>query len=103
MTTTDTDIITTGGFNTGRKYTAEGQRIFWAQRADGWIYFNDADRMISGWIDGRYDGGNITPRWLMRRYDACDYNYFAPTLRNGERAPNPKAPADIDYGSDLRI
>ena len=103
MTTTDTDIIATGGFNTGRLYTAAGQRIFWAQRADGWVYFKDTDRMIDGWVDRRYDGTDVSPRWLMGRYDARDYNYFAPTLRNGERAPNPKAPADIDYGSALRI
>jgi hypothetical protein len=99
----NTDIIATGGFNTGRKYTADGQRIFWAQRADGWVYFNDADRMISGWVDGRYAGENVSPRWLMSRYDAREYNYFAPTLRNGERAPNPKVPANFDYGADLRI
>ena len=103
MTITDTDIIATGGFNTGRKYTAEGQRIFWAQLADGWVYINDADRMISGWArhTGQFfnDGAALTPAWIMRQYDTNQLEYFHPN----HNLPRPKVPADIDYGTALRI
>ena len=113
MTITDTDIIATGGFNTGRKYTAEGQRIFWAQRADGWVYFKDADRMIDGWIDRDLWGAAadtipaavllahpVSPQWLMNRYDNHKYTY-QPYGDTAER--NPQVPADIDYGASLGI
>lgn len=113
MTTTDTDIIATGGFNTGRQYTAEGQRIFWAQRADGWVYFKDADRMIDGWIDRDLWGAAantisaadllahpVAPQWLMNRYDNHKYTY----MPHGDTADrNVPVPADIDYGTALRI
>ena len=113
MTTTDTDIIATGGFNTGRQYTAEGQRIFWAQRADGWVYFKDADRMIDGWIDRDLWGAAadtlsaadllahpVSPKWLMSRYDNYKYTYKP----HGDTADrNVPVPADIDYGTALRI
>ena len=113
MTTTDTDIIATGGFNTGRQYTAEGQRIFWAQRADGWVYFKDADRMIDGWIDRDLWGAAadtipaavllahpVAPQWLMNRYDNHKYTYKP----HGDTADrNVPVPADIDYGTALRI
>ena len=95
MTTTDTDIIATGGFNTGRQYTAEGQRIFWAKRADGWVYFNDTDRMISGWIDG----ADTTPRAIVMHYDLYDYHYKP----EGGHPARINIPADTDYGAALRI
>ena len=90
-----TDIVATGAFNTGRLYTAEGQRIFWAQRSDGWLYFNDADRMISGWIEG----ASTTPRSIMAHYDASNYQY-TPHSGFAERV---RIPADTDYGAALRI
>lgn len=113
MTTIDTDIIATGGFNTGRTYTAEGQRIFWAQRADGWVYFKDADRMIDGWIARDLWGAAadtlsaadllahpVSPQWLMNRYDNHKYTYKP----HGDTADrNVPVPADIDYGTALRI
>jgi hypothetical protein len=111
-TNTNTDIIATGGFNTGRKYTAAGQRIFWAQRADGWLYFKDADRMIDGWMTRDLWGAAadtipaaelarpVSPQWLMNRYDNHKYTY-QPYGDTAER--NPQAPADLDYGSALRI
>ena len=110
---TDTDIIAAGGFNTGRLYTAAGQRIFWAQRADGWVYFKDTDRMIDGWIDRDLWGAAadtlsaadllahpVSPKWLMNRYDNHKYTY-KPYGDTADR--NPQAPADLDYGSALRI
>jgi hypothetical protein len=115
MITTDTDIIATGGFNTGRKYTAEGQRIFWAQRADGWVYFKDADRMIDGWVyfndadrmlsawikrDGTLPASHpISPERLMKRYDAGAYEYKP----EGGHPARIEIPADFDYGTALRI
>jgi hypothetical protein len=101
---TDTnDIIATGGFNTGRLYTREGQRIYWAQRADGWLFFNDIDRMVSGWVkrDGALwqSGRPPVPTWLLAQYDAGNYEFYAPN--QNER--NPSAPADFDFGAALRI
>ena len=110
---TTTDIIATGGFNTGRQYTAEGQRIFWAQRADGWVYFKDTDRMIDGWVTRDLWGAAadtlsaadllahpVTPKWLMSRYDNHKYT-FKPHGDTADR--NVPVPADIDYGTALRI
>ena len=113
MTDTATqDIIATGGFNTGRLYSANGQRIFWAQRADGWVYFRDLDRMIDGWLHrsdpvpggGTGLGGNANcspgfARWLMRGYDGHEYRFSAP----GQTERNPSVPADFDFGTALRI
>ncbi len=106
----NTDIIATGGFNTGRLYSPLGQRIFWAVRADGWVYFNDVDRMISGWSyspdpcagrgGGLKNGGEPGfARWIMREYDGNHYSYTAPN----QTERNPSAPTDFDYGDALRI
>jgi hypothetical protein len=101
--TKDTDIIATGGFNTGRLYGRDGQRIFWAQRADGWLFFNDIDRKVSGWVkrDGAlWQAGRApVPTWLLGKYDAGDYDFYAP----GQTERNPTAPADFDFGAALRI
>ena len=97
------DIIATGGFNTGRLYTREGQRIFWAQRADGWLFFNDIDRMISGWMEraqSYVDAGRpVIPTWLLRKYDGGDYRLYAPN----QTERDPSVPADFDFGAALRI
>lgn len=105
-TTTDTaanDIIATGGFNTGRLYSANGQRIFWAQRADGWMFFNDIDRMVSGWVKREgalwQAGRGPTPTWLLGKYDAGDFEFYAPN----QTERNPSVPADFDFGAALRI
>lgn len=103
-------IIATGGFNTGRLYSREGQRIFWAQRGDGWVYFSDRDRMIDGWLHrtdpvpgggaGLRTGGSPGfARWIMRGYDNHEYSFSHP----GQTERNPSAPADFDYGPALRI
>lgn len=97
MTDTDTDIIATGGFNTGRLYSAAGQRIFWAQLADGWVYVNDTDRMINGWVC--LDGAALSPAWIMRQYDSNKLEYFHPD----HSLPRPRVPAGFDYGASIRI
>lgn len=100
--TTDT-TTTTGGFNTGRLYTASGQRIWWMQRPDGWLFFSDIDRMVSGWIERDrtlVDAGRpFSPGWLMSQYDAGRFEFYRP----GQSERNPTPPADFDYGASLRI
>lgn len=67
-------------FNTGRTYTAQGQRIAAALLDNGNIVFNDIDRTISGTIDA----GGLTlediealqcfiPRAILADYDANRY------------------------------
>jgi hypothetical protein len=101
--TENTNFIATGGFNTGRQYTDKGQRIFWAQRADGWLFFNDRDRMVSGWVERTGPmaaaGLPVTPTWLMRKYDEGKFEFYAPN----QTERNPSAPDDLDYGAALRI
>lgn len=60
-------------FNTGRRYTAEGQRIAWAT-VDGVTYFVDYDRSI-------YAGLNheaTTNAEVLAAYDAGDYGEMVP-------------------------
>lgn len=101
--TASADIIATGGFNTGRLYSANGQRIWWAQRADGWMFFNDIDRMVSGWVKREgalWQAGRApVPTWLLSKYDAGDFEFYVP----GQTERNPSVPADFDFGSALRI
>lgn len=103
------EFIAQGGFNTGRLYRPEGQRIFWAQRADGWLYFNDIDRMIAAWIKCEADGDKLQKRrdligvnakWLMAQYDAGRYEFY-PDPRPDERPPS--VPEGFDFGAPLRI
>ncbi len=93
------EFIAQGGFNTGRLYRAEGQRIFWAQRADGWVYFNDIDRMISGWLEPLLIG-QIFPRDVMREYDAGKYEFYPDPMPEGRP---PSVPDGFDFGPMLRI
>lgn len=87
-----TDIVAQGGFNTGRLYSALGQRIFWAQRADGWLGFVDHDRMINGWIKREDPIGilvePIIPAWLMGKYDSHAYTNGTPDGWNVEVPKN---------------
>ena len=106
MSTTDTattDIVATGGFNTGRLYGREGQRIYWAQRADGWLFFNDIDRMISGWVERTgplvANGYPPAPKWLLSKYDAGQFAFYAPN----QTERNPSVPAGFDFGQPLNI
>lgn len=65
-------------FNTGRKYTAKGQRIAAAQ-IDDKTYFVDADRMISGVFTVPVA---LTESAIMRAYDAGKFQgCYHPILR----------------------
>jgi hypothetical protein len=73
---TDISIVSQGEFNTGRKYTAEGQRIVWAQFNDGAIYFRDRSRLIDGWIDAALATDSAE---VLALYDANKYSLKAPS------------------------
>lgn len=105
----DLKFIAQGGFNSGRLYSAEGQRIFWAQREDGWLFFRDIDRMVAAWI--KREGAPavlaapVLPGWLMRKYDFNLYDFYPVPARDadGYRPEAPEAPEDFDFGPQLRI
>ena len=56
-------------FNTGRLYTANGQRIVATLHDDGVVTFHDHDRMITGEIDGC----GFAQTEIMRAYDSGQY------------------------------
>lgn len=108
MTDTTAPTVTAqGGFNTGRLYTSAGQRIYWWQLSDGWLYFKDVDRMVDGYIDRTATPESlrlrdVIPAWLMGKYDRgpershpggfrCEYN------------PDFVVPDAFDFGPSLRI
>lgn len=101
------NITAQGGFNTGRRYTRNGQRIYWTQFADGWVYFDDRDRMVDGWI--KRDLGlmslRATPsaRWIVSCYDAGEYQPNCPDDIGRTYRPDLQAPADFEYGAALNI
>lgn len=65
-------------FNTGRKYTARGQRIA-AAIVDGRTYFVDADRMIDGVFDSSVE---LTESRVLAAYDRGAYRWVShPILR----------------------
>lgn len=106
----DLKFIAQGGFNSGRLYSNAGQRIFWAQREDGWLYFNDIDRMIAGWIKSPYEGeklakfreivGGVNVEWLLKQYDAGRYEFYP---EGGLQERPPSVPEGFDFGPKLRI
>jgi len=70
------------GFNTGRLYQADGQRISYVCNAEGVIRFKDHSRMIDGVCRQpvRMDIWNrMSPitraAAVMSRYDHCEYDY----------------------------
>jgi len=97
-----TSVLLSGGFNSGRLYSSSGQRIWWAQFSDGWLYFNDCDRMISGWIHREAPAeilkSPILPGWLMQKYDAHAYQIHCPDGHQPLRVPS-----DFDFGKNLRV
>jgi len=67
-------------FNTGREYTANGQRIAAALQENGDIVFVDVDRQIDGVIsagaltcDDVLAFGYFTQRGIMESYDRNEY------------------------------
>lgn len=91
-------VLVSGGFNTGRPYSDQGQRIWWMQREDGWLHFIDRDRGISGWIlrfgPRAVLEEDILPAWLMRKYDHGFYRLEHPF----EPDADIPVPDDVDYG-----
>ena len=71
--------IKTIAFNTGRQYTAKGQRVAAALLDTGDIVFYDCDRVVYGMIgsvlsaDETLDLGLFTQHWVMDDYDKNQY------------------------------
>lgn len=106
-TQTDTNakrgFVVTGGFNTGRQYTQFGQRIFWAARPDGWVYFIDIDRCISGWMHRETPGDHaapVLPSWLVQRYDR---NAYTLTHTDNPDTIVARVPDLFDFGTPGRF
>jgi len=68
--------MTTIHFNTGRAYSAAGQRISATKHEDGCITFYDHDRMIYGEIG---PGRDLTQRDVTQAYDL---NMYRSTTRS---------------------
>lgn len=56
-------------FNTGRKYTANGQVIFWEQQPDGTIWMNDVSRSVDYPLMAPPNGQAATDRYVLAAYD----------------------------------
>lgn len=74
-------------WNTGRGYSAHGQRIAATMLEDGRIAFVDVDRHISGVTREAFMGRDETPvnrrrlqAFVMRDYDNCAYDDLASTF-----------------------
>lgn len=78
-------------FNTGRSYTAAGQRIAAAEVA-GRVYFVDIDRNIDGTIQ---EGVPLNPREVLKAYD--DYRCI-----DGIRLWDAAGKVDWDASRELR-
>jgi len=63
------------GFNTGRLYQADGQRITVAEMPDGRVLFNDHGRGIFGALKYEAKLGPPTARQVMTRYDHNEYTW----------------------------
>ena len=100
-------IVASGGFNSGRLYSRLGQRIWWVQCEDGWLYFKDVDRMIDGWIKREAPPAQLAkpvlPGWLMNKYDHRVYVDYLVDDYGRQYRPEFQRPADFDFGPALRI
>mgnify|MGYP001806883874 CR=1 FL=1 len=88
-------------FNTGRLYTAHGQRIRAA--CDGeTIYFEDKDRMVDGILPRAVC--DFTPRAIMRAYDMGAYVHW-PNVRDCAEIEALKAAAaeEPEAGLDVAL
>lgn len=65
------------GFNTGRCYQADGQRISWVVSEDRAILFNDHSRGISGRLTEDHEdllpGERLDSRFVLAAYDRGHY------------------------------
>lgn len=101
-------IVASGGFNSGRLYSRFGQRIWWVQFEDGWLYFKDIDRMIDGWInrEGLPEeqlAAPVLPGWLMRKYDLRAYVDYLVGDYGRQYRPDVQRPKDFDFGPALQL
>lgn len=88
------NIINEGGFNTGRMYSREGQRIYWWQYDDNSVVFYDLDRMIIGKINVPFDNGGAIAWWITAAYDRSEYSMACQPAVVDE---------NFDFGVKLRI
>jgi hypothetical protein len=99
------EIIAQGGFNSGRLYQRDGQKIYWWQLADGWLFFKDVSRMVHGYVKREGPlaviGAPVVPGWLMHKYDHGAFENYRPGEANLEFSL--RAPADFDFGPALNI
>lgn len=99
------EIAASGGFNTGRLYTAKGQRIFYWQLANGWFVFRDLDRMVGGCWNRteKLVPFPPSPGTIMQRYDGGAFQHYPPDeCREADWMKLP-VPDDFDFGEGLRI
>lgn len=102
----DLKSVARGGFNTGRLYARDGQKIFWWQFNDKSVYFRDVSRMVDGYIDpigywlDEIDDAAIA-HVLMHRYD----NGLHKRWRDDGAEPHKilEVPDDFDFGAAMRI
>ena len=71
-----TEVMATVTFNTGRKYTAAGQRIVAFLFNDGTVIFRDVDRCIDGVFTNKPTTG-LRQSWVMQEYDYNRYEMAA--------------------------
>lgn len=69
-------------FNTGRKYTAMGQRISATLHDDGIVTFYDHDRMIDGEYTPRINN-RIDDSMVMGKYDRLEYKSTTRSREDG--------------------
>ena len=107
----DKKVIAQGGFNTGRLYRQDGQKIYWwlmeVSEDEHQIFFKDVSRMTSGYIEtlvpGLFERGGATmPPYLMRRYDRGQLECWHKDLRC-EFDPEFRVPEGYDFGPKLNI
>lgn len=72
-------------FNTGRKYTAEGQVVRATLHDDGVITFMDHSRMIDGEFGPITPAQELTDRLVMAMYDNGTYRATARSSADGMR------------------
>lgn len=70
-------------FNTGRKYTAEGQVVRATLHEDGVITFMDHSRMIDGEFGPITPTQELTDRLVMAMYDNGTYRGTARSSKDG--------------------